>query len=246
MKKISMANVAVLLLVVMTGCGTIGRIGEKISPDCGGTRCSNPECKIHFIKTAGTGDQIAVMVDILDDTEGRWFFGTKIWAPKAELWLKLSISHTPDIYWLYPLNIKHKASGNKSILFKTPFFISRDRQAKITAELLDEDELSEEEVKLLTDAAKITGMLVCDGINIFARKKGFSNNELISLQSKSSISDLLGDTAKVTIKNMKPFDSYGIREYIVLPTGSEFICNPLTIIDENGRARCDLRFHLVK
>jgi len=245
MKKIAVLGVVILLAGLMTGCCT-GVDDKSIPENCGGTRCDNSQCPIHFIKTSGHGDKIAVMIDVLDDTEGRWFFGTKIWAPKAELWLKLSISHTPDIYWLYPLNINHKASGNRNILLKTPFFVTRDRQGKIIAELLDEDELSKEEVKLLTDAAKVSGMLLCDGINIYARKKNFSHSELISLQNKEAISNIMEQCATVMIKNMKPFDSYGYREYIVLHTGSEFVSNPLTIVDENGRARCDLRFHLVK
>lgn len=225
---------------VILGIFTAGCVGSK--SQCGGVHCNNPECRIHYIKTAGTGDQIAVQVEILNDLEnGFWAW---LWGTKAELYLKLSVSDLPGIYWLYPLNVEHKAAGNRTMSYKTPFFISKNRQTKITVELLDNDKLSKEEAELLAEAAKVGGMLLCDGVNFYAKK--YTTQELISAQSKEAVAELLKASSLIAVKNMRPFDSMGSREYIPVNTGSLFVSNPLTIIDCTGRARCDLRFHIVK
>ena len=211
-----------LLSLLLVGCSSTAKI-------CGGVHCDNPQCSIHYIKTAGTGDQIAVQVEILDDREnGVWAW---IWGTKAELYLKLSVSDLPGIYWLYPLNIEHKAAGNRTISYKTPFFISKNRQTKILVELLDNDKLSKKEVALLADAAKLSGMLLCDGVNFYAKK--YTKQELISAQSKTAISELLKSSVVVAVKEMRPFDSMGNREYIPVNTGSLFVSNPFYLFFPN-------------
>ena len=233
--KVTFLSCLILLMMLLVGCTSLN------NNSCGGINCNNPECSIHYIKTAGTGDQIAIQVEILNDREnGLWAW---LWGTKAELYLKLSVADLPGIYWLYPLNIEHKAAGNRTISYKTPFFISKNRQTNITVELLDNDKLSEDEVNLLADAVKTGGMLLCDGVNFYARK--YTKEELVSAQNKKAITELLKTAAVVAVKEMRPFDSMGHREYIPVNTGSLFVSNPMTIIDSNGRARCDVRFHLV-
>ena len=233
--KMMLLIVSVILAFFMTGCAVFNR------DQCGGVHCSNSKCEVHYIRTAGSGDQIAVQVEILNDLENGWW--AWLWRTKAELYLKLAVSDHPGIYWLYPLNVEHKAAGNRTISLKTPFFISRNRQTNITVELLDNDKLSKEEVEVLADAAKIGGMILCDGVNFYAKK--YTKQELFSAQTKEAISELLKNASVIAVKEMRPFDSLGSREYIPVNTGSLFVSNPLTIIDHTGRARCDLRFHLV-
>ena len=234
--------------VVMSGCCSRQSL-QHIPPECGGTYCKNPDCSIHFIRTAGTGEQIAVQISVLDDSEFTFLGipGRRLpnWLKtKAELWLKLSHTEVPGLYWLYPLNVEHTASGTKTIALNTPYFISKHRTGKIIVELLDDDRLSNEEIRVLSEGTGVSCRILCDGVNAWV--KSYTKKELIKAQTKSSIESLVKDATKISIKNAKAFKSLGYRDYVVVNTGSLFVSNPITICDSKGIARCDIRFHLIE
>ena len=225
------AIVGVILSGFLSGCSVFG--GGDGNSSGGSTR----------VFTFGQGNQIAISAKVINDCETRWFFGSKIMATKAELWLKFGIEDS-DVFCLVPLNAGNHLSGNKTIEIKTPFRFKQNRMKTMTVELLDDDRLSKQEVELLSNAAKATGYLLCDGVNFYARKNGGS--DLINHDTKKLISECVSEGAVVLVKNMKAFDSLGSREFLIDNIADQkWISMPLTIVDEDDIARCDLKFHLV-
>lgn len=193
--------------------------------------------------TFGQGNQIAISAKVINDCETRWLFGLKTGATKAELWLKFGIEDS-EVFCLVPLNVGNDLSGNKTIEIKTPFKFKPNRMKTMTVELLDDDQLSKQEVTLLSNAAKATGYLLCDGVNFYACQK--EGSELINRDTKKLIAECAAEVVVVLSKNMKAFDSLGAREFLIDNIADQkWLSMPLTIVDEDDIARCDLKFHLV-
>ena len=225
-----MAITGVVLSGFLSGCGVFGT--AKDSP-----------MDTNRVYTFGNGNQIAISVKILDDSESRWFFGLRKGATKAELWLKISMEGS-EVFCLAPLNVGNNLSGNKTVEIKTPFKYKPNRKKMITVELLDEDRLSPDEVDSLCKAAKATGFLLCDGANFYARAKG--GYDLINSDTKKLIAECVAEGAVIMIKNMKAFDSLGSREFLIDNLADQKLMTmPLTIVEDEEIARCDLKFHLV-
>ena len=225
------AIAGVILSGFLSGCSVFG--GGDGNSSGGSTR----------VFTFGQGNQIAISAKVINDCETRWLFGLKTGATKAELWLKFGIEDS-EVFCLVPLNVGNNLSGNKTIEIKTPFKFKQNRMKTMTVELLDDDRLSPDEVDNLCKAAKATGFLLCDGANFYARKKG--GYDLINSDTKKLIAECAAEGTVTVIKNMKAFDSLGSREFLIDDIADQkWLSIPLTIVDENDIARCDLKFHLV-
>lgn len=213
------------------GCGT--GLGGSASPfkDQG------------IIFTRGEGEQIAISVEVRNNDETRWFFGTKFMASKAELWLKFGIEDS-EVFCLVPLNVKDQ-SGHNTTQIITPFKFKENQGKTITVELLDDDKLSKKEIELLNKTVKAAGYLLCDGVNVYAKTQATEN--LISNNTKELIAECLSQGIILTVENMKSFDSLGHRDFLIDNSiaDQKWISMPLTIVDKNDIARCDLRFHLI-
>ena len=101
--------------------------------------------------------------------------------------------------------------------------------------------MTADEDQLLKDAARVVGMLLCDGTRVYTEKVGIRD------ETMEAAVDVLEKVPCVLVKNMKKFDSYGSRKVNIFYTPDRLaVANPVTIVDkDSGRARCDLYFHLV-
>ena len=86
---------------------------------------------------------------------------------------------------------------------------------------------------------------MCDGVNVYAKTQATEN--LISNNTKELIAECLSQGIILTVENMKSFDSLGHRDFLIDNSiaDQKWISMPLTIVDKNDIARCDLRFHLI-
>lgn len=192
--------------------------------------------------TKGGNGRIAVRGEIIDDSKAEWYR-----LGKAKLYLKISSSANPDYYWLYPVNVQMPTSGQRSFSRLTPFLYEENSYGRLMIELLEDRSWNQEEEDLVVEASKLGGLLLCDGISIYAMSEGVPLN--IKGETRERISSILGKTSKVVISNMNThkFQSYGHYDYAVSPTSIDVNrTNFITICEDSSRkARINVYIYLV-
>jgi hypothetical protein len=189
----------------------------------------------------GEGRWPAIQIDILDAAES--------WFGDAELYLSVQSSRFPnETRVLLPVNVG-KFSGCRSRFVELPFEI--EPGDVLIFDLLDDDELSAEEEKLVLEASRHLAFCIWKASEVYAGSDSWlAPLALIKNASEDKVSQVSAFLGKALLNSLKlnQFDNYGTAKYIV-PKGmpdQPNAANALTILDDSKYARVELRIYGAK
>jgi hypothetical protein len=171
----------------------------------------------------------AIRVDIVDASES--------WFASAELYLTVQSSRFPaNTLVILPLNIGD-FQGCRSRFIQLPFEVKEHDQ--LVFNLLDDDELSSDEEKLLLELCRLTGYAVVLADRCYQLQLGQAVAPLVSDSAA-----LLSTTFLLNCSTDR-FDNYGTAEFIVPKSMPLYPheANKLALLDESNYARVVLRIY---
>lgn len=238
-KYIIPAGVALLLVVVIIifvfASGDSESTGNSSSPVAGGKSLA-PR------KRPPPPKQAVFTIEILDPSE------TLPGVTTAELYLKVTSTVYQDVQLMAPLNVGG-SRGHERFVIHSPFIHHGQKDETLVFELLDDDELSDAQVDVLSGAVGTAGYILYRAGQSYAVTQG-----MVLPDEGAEVSRVLArNGSRVALSHFfvgSNFDSFGSAEYVVeeIPPASARDATRLTVVDRTltgAKAKLHIRIHYI-